>query len=375
MALTDQQLNRATLARQMLLAREPIGAVEAVQRIVAIQAQEPASPYIALWNRVAGFDPTTLDHAFADQALVKASLMRITLHIVHLDDYVTFHEAMAPNLRASRLNDRRYRSAGLAVTDAEEALPHLVEFASQARTAAEMEKFIETLRGAPAKWLWWALKTFAPLAHAPTGPPWSFGLRPSYRAAPELSRPSPEAGLARLLWRYLEGFGPASARDFAQFALQRQPPIKAALAMLGDQLVEVVGPDGQVLYDVPDAVVPAADTPAPARLMAMWDSTLLAYADRTRIIPERHRKQVIRRNGDTLPTVLVDGYVAGVWRPTGAGGVEISAFDPWPEDVWIELADEVSSLLALLADRDPTVYSRYARWWEQLDVADTRVLG
>src|SRR5919107_6041316 len=118
MQLTARQLNRATLARQLLLRREPLDVVEAVHRIVALQAQEPASPYIALWNRVADFDPANLDHAFADHSVVKATLMRITLHAVDAADYPAFHEAMQRTLRAARLNDARFKQAGLSSEDA-----------------------------------------------------------------------------------------------------------------------------------------------------------------------------------------------------------------------------------------------------------------
>jgi hypothetical protein len=104
MDLPPRRLNRATLARQRLLQREEMSVVDAIRRVVALQAQEPASPYIALWNRIAGFDPGTLDAAFAGHTVVKASLMRITLHAVLAEDYPAFHQAMQGPLRDSRLN-------------------------------------------------------------------------------------------------------------------------------------------------------------------------------------------------------------------------------------------------------------------------------
>src|SRR5262249_20594600 len=113
--LSRRDLNRATLARQLLLARTAVPVGEAVHRVVAVQAQEPPSPYVALWNRVKGFDPTDLDAAFAAGTVLKASLMRITLHAVTAADYPAFRAAMLPALRASRLADPRYRSTGLSV--------------------------------------------------------------------------------------------------------------------------------------------------------------------------------------------------------------------------------------------------------------------
>jgi hypothetical protein len=129
MRLTARQLNRATLGRQLLLGREPIDVVSAVHRIVALQAQEPASPYIALWGRVIDLDPAELDRAFADGTIVKATLMRITLHAVDATDYPAFHEAMQPSLRASCLGDPRFTRAGLSSADAEALIPHLLAFA------------------------------------------------------------------------------------------------------------------------------------------------------------------------------------------------------------------------------------------------------
>jgi hypothetical protein len=100
---------------------------------------------------------------------------------------------------------------------------------------------------------------------------------------------------------------------------------------------------------------------------------LLAYADRSRVIPPDYRTHVIRRNGDVLPTLLVDGYVAGVWRPVD-GGIEARAFRPLPKRAWDGLAAEARDLLALLANRDPAVYRRYGRWWLELPAGEQRVL-
>jgi hypothetical protein len=222
--------------------------------------------------------------------------------------------------------------------------------------------------------LWWALKTFGPLHHAVTAKPWSFGLRPSYRAAPSLPKPlEREPSIQHLVRRYLHAFGPASVLDVAQFSMLQRPAVREALAVLGDEMVELDGPDGSRLYDAADGVIADEDTPAPARLLSMWESSLLAYSDRSRIIPPDYRKIVIRTNGDVLPALLVDGYVAGVWRPVD-GGIEATAFDKLPKHAWDELAAEARRLVAFLADRDPNVYRRYARWWATLPAAQQRVL-
>lgn len=368
MKITARALNRATLARQLLLERAPLSAPEGVRRVVALQAQHAASPYVALWNRLTDFAPAELDAAFAERTVVKATLMRITLHAVHAEDYPAFRAAMQSTLYASRLGPR-FAVAGLTPADAEELMPELLAFARIPRTSAQMQVWAEERLGAERKeGGWWGLKGYAPLHHAPTGPPWSFGHRPSFVAA---SGPAPSGrvmdaqALRTLILRYVAGFGPVSVADVAQFAMVQRGPVRAALQAMGDAVEQLQGPDGGVLFDLPDAPRPPAGTPAPPRLMAMWDSVLLAYADRGRVIPPEYRPLVIRRNGDVLPTLLVDGYVAGVWRPT-ADGVEATAFRPLSAATWDLLAAEAASLTAFLGDREAEVYRRYHHWWAKL---------
>lgn len=378
MVITARALNRSTLARQLLLERAPVGVEEALRRVVALQAQQPGSPYVALWNRVEGFEPGALDEAVAGFRAVRSTLMRLTLHLVHVEDYRAFREGMEPTLRGSRLGDHRFRAAGFTPADADALLPGLLAYAERARTGAEMLARLEEGRGGPVESVAWRMiRQYAPLWHAPTGPPWSYGTAQAFVAAdvrPELTDPEAvAAGLAVLVRRYLEGFGPASVADMAQFSMTQRGRIRQALGTLDERLDRFEGPDGVVLYDVPGAVRPEEDVPAPPRLMAMWDSVLLAYADRGRLIPPEYRKAVIRVNGDVLPTLLVDGYVAGVWRPV-AGGIEASAFRPLPARVWEELAAEAEALGAFLAGRDPLVYRRYDHWWVKgLPVIETKV--
>lgn len=367
MTYTARQLNRATLERQMLLERAPVDVLTAVDRVVAIQAQEPASPYIALWNRIEGFDPADLDEAFTSGAVRKASLMRITLHAVTAADHEVFHHAMLPALRASRLYDKRFKAMDVTIEQADALLEHVLEFARTPRQKAEIEELLRSHAGDVGQpGIWWALRTYGGLVHAPTGGPWSFGLRPSYQAVPGGPRER-MAALAEMLRRYLTGFGPATVLDMNQFTMLPRTSIREALELL--DLVR----DGDYV-DIPNRTIPDEDTPAPPRLMAMWDSTLLAYADRSRIIPEPYRKLVIRNNGDTLPTLLVDGYVAGVWRPNEDGGIEASAFHPLSEDQWAGLAEESKALHGFLGDREPQVYRRFARWWTGLPVEQVRIL-
>ncbi|HEY1627621.1 MAG TPA: winged helix DNA-binding domain-containing protein [Streptosporangiaceae bacterium] len=379
--ITGDELNRATLARQLLLRREALPVTEAVRRLVALQAQEPASPYLALWNRLTDFDLAGLDAALAERAVVKGTLLRVTLHAVHAGDYAVFREAMEPTLRASRLGDPRFRASGLTAADADALVSELLVQAGQPRTSAELAAWLEARLGTPLDpAAWRMLRQYAPLLHTPGSGPWSFAghkhtfVAPAGDCRPALDRQDAAAiALPVLIQRYLAAYGPASVADMAQFAMVQRARAKTAVQTLGDALDRIDGPDGAVLYDVPGAPRPAGDTPAPPRLLGMWDSVLLAYHDRSRVIPPGLRKHVIRINGDVLPVLLVDGYVAGVWRMTG-GQVEATAFQPLAEQAWDGLAAEAGPLLALTADRDPALYSRFGHWWKKLPDGERRLL-
>jgi Winged helix DNA-binding domain len=380
--ITERELNRATLARQLLLDRAPLSVTDAMRRVMALQAQQPASAYLALWNRMADFDPAELDEALASHRVVRAQLMRVTMHAVHAQDHQVFREAMEPTLRASRLGDPRFRASGLTAEDADGLMSGLLDFADQPRTGPECEAWLAGRLGAPMPPLAWRmLRQYAPLWHAPTDGPWLFGSRAYVAARPRPVLADPDvSGLAlqTLVRRYLEGFGPASIADMAQFAMVQRSRVKAAVQALGGSLQQWEGPGGTVLYDVPGAPLPAGDTPAPPRLMAMWDSTLMAYTDRSRVTPPGYRKLVRRMNGDVLPTLLVDGYVAGVWRAV-QDGIEATAFHALDGFAWEGLAAEARALVPLLADRKPEVYGPYHHWWAklagaELPDAETRLL-
>ncbi|PFG41602.1 winged helix DNA-binding protein [Isoptericola jiangsuensis] len=373
-------LGRATLARQHLLERARLPVPDVVRAVGAVQAQEPAAPYLALWNRVAGFDPADLDDAFTSGTLVRSTLLRITLHAVHADDWAPFHRAVTDPLRGSRLNDRRFAPARLTPAEADDVRDALLAFAARPRTQdeilAELTRLLDADR-APAAWF--ALRTLAPLHHVPTGPPWSYTpTRRHYRAGATTAADAPPPGddpaVVHLARRYLAAFGPATEADLGQFTMLRRPFTGPALAALRDELVPVGGSGRTTLWDLPDAPRPDAATPAPPRLLGMWDSVLLAHADRTRVLPEAHRRHVIRRNGDTLPTVLVDGHVVGVWRATD-DGVDAALFEPVGRDDLRALEAEAAALRTFLADREPAVFGRYRRWWEQLPTDDVHRLA
>jgi hypothetical protein len=219
------------------------------------------------------------------------------------------------------------------------------------------------------------MRTYAPVIHAPTGGPWSFGTRPVYLAARDQQRlGDPEAALTHLVRRYLEGFGPATVADIGRFGMLTRPRVRAAIEALGDALVTLDGHGTAALLDVAGGPLPGEDVAAPPRLLGMWDEVLLAHDDRSRVIPDAYRKLVIRQNGDVLPTLLVDGFVAGVWRPL-EDGIEATAFQPLDDEAWRGLDAEARHLRAFLANRDPNVYRRYAHWWSKLPDGTVRILG
>jgi hypothetical protein len=374
--LSARRLNRATLARQLLLERAQLSAVDAVGRIVAVQAQEPVSPYVALHNRVTAFDPASLDRAFLDGSVVKASLMRVTLHAVTRNDYPVLHEAMQATVRAARLDTGRFRASGLTAADADALMPDALAHAAVPRSNAAMEAWIDRRMGEASRpEIWWAMRHYGPFVHAPGHGRWSYGPRPAYQAAPAGGRPAdPAAAVRGLALRYLGAFGPASIADIAQFSMISRGTLREALQPAAGQLVRHEGPRGEDLLDLPGADIPDETVATPPRLMAMWDSVLLAYADRSRIIPPAYRAHVIRNNGDTLPTVLVDGHVAGVWRPLDHG-IEVTAFEALPDDAWAGLEAEGRAMLDFLRPREPRAYSRYGRWWAALPAAEVRVLA
>ena len=374
MRLTMRQLNRATLARQLLLQRTSIDVGDAVRQLLALQAQEPATPYLALWNRVAEFDPAELDRAFADRTVVKATLLRITLHAVHALDYPDLHHAVLPTLRGARLGDRRFRSSGLSVAEADALLAPLAEFTSSPRTRVEVEEMLTDQLGGSKEYVWWALRTFAPLHYVPTGEAWSFGTNYKIVAAePAPTEADYDASMRRVVLRYLAAFGPATAKDLGRIVLGLSA-VRRSLHALDDELERFEDPSGATLYDLPGAPRPGEDVVAPPRLLPMWDNILLAHDDRSRFIPPEYRELICRRNGNILPTLLVDGRVAGVWRPV-ADGIEATAFHQLDEAAWEGLAVEAASLISFLQDRDPLVYRQYGHWWEKgLPAAEVRIL-
>jgi hypothetical protein len=368
--LTTRQLNRATLARQLLLAPANLDPVAAIEQVGGLQAQEPASPYIALWSRLRPFDPVGLERAFSERRLVKATLMRVTLHAVSRGDYAPFLQVLRPMLGSVRRTD-------LSTLDGpvlDEIADAVLEFASRPRSSVELRDEAARLSGAPGEEAWWRVRRRRAFVYVPTGDPWSFGRRPFLAAAsawlhddPALTGELPvDRSAERFVRRYLGAFGPATAADLSNWSGVSLATVRPGLDRVeaAGELARYSDEAGRTLLDLVGAALPDPDVPAPPRLLPMWDSVLLAHHDRTRVLPQPYRPVVIARNGDVLPTFLVDGQVAGLWWAEPDGGrarVVLEPFAPIPARERAALDDEAERLAAFLSEREPAAYGRYRR--------------
>jgi uncharacterized coiled-coil protein SlyX len=311
--LTLRELNRALLERQMLLARERLTVPRAIERLCALQAQYAPSPYIALWSRVTGFRKEQLTRALENRQAVKSSLFRITLHITSARDY--------PYYAAAWLPAARERTSRITVEQ-------MAELSRKVHIAARKRITHEQLEAIAAKEMGgrWATRTLAPLLHVPPAGTWGFHGRPELLVLDAwlgVELPTREEGAKHFVRSYLASFGPATKQDLLRFAGVRVVDLRPGIEQL--TLRTFRDERGRELIDLADAPLPNGDTVAPIRFLPKWDSSLLAYAppERTRILPEKFRTTVIRKNGDVLPTVLVDGFVAATWNIDKKHGLEI----------------------------------------------------
>jgi Winged helix DNA-binding domain len=303
--LTLRELNRALLTRQLLLERRKLGVQQTIERICAIQAQWPQSPFIALWTRLTGFRKEQLVRALEQKKVVKSQLFRITLHMTSARDYPYFAAAWIPAARDSTPGVAQAKLDELSARVKALAMEQPVTHDDVADLAADQ------MRG-----FRWRTRTLTPLVHLLPSGTWSHYGRAQLRAMEAelgVELPPRDDGAERLVRRYFAAFGPATREDLLRFAGMRVGDVRAGLERV--PLRRFRDERGRVLLDVPRAPLPDAETPAPVRFLPKWDSSLLAYAapERTRILPDRFRAAVIAKNGDVAPTVLVDGFVAASW--------------------------------------------------------------
>jgi hypothetical protein len=324
-SMTTTALNRALLARQGLLERLDAPLVDAVEAVGALQAQYWPAPPAALWSRVQGFEPEALYAALGDGELVTGTLLRATLHLVSAREHPAYaavaDEAAGHHWR--RTDDEPGAGIGQLLTK-------LRTYASRTpRSGEEIGAFVEEWLADHPKALsaaevdrqrqlkWRPFQRWSALVRAPADGAWGAKAPSALLAAP---RPrgalKGDEALDEVVRRHLRAFGPAGPDDVAGWIGWRTPPVREAFERLGGDLERVEDEDGRALYDLPDAPRPDPETPAPPRLLAAFDSVLLAYAAkrRERILPDRHRDAVYeRRNLQIRPSYLVDGLVAGTW--------------------------------------------------------------
>jgi hypothetical protein len=357
--LSLRALNRATLARQLLLQRSPMSALEAIEHLVGMQAQAPFAPYYGLWSRLDGFTGDELSGLLTSREAVRIVLMRGTIHLVTAKDCDRLRPLVQPALdRMLRANATHGRPLGAVdvtgVVDAARRLLDAEELTPGEVGARLAEQWPDTPPGSLAE----AARSLLPLVQVPPRALWQrSGQVRLTTATAWLGKPRGKPmTIDELVLRYLAAFGPASAADVQTWS---------GLSRLGEvlerlDLMRFKSEGGQTLYDIPDAPRPDPDIPAPVRLVAPFDNILLSHANRTRVISDEHRKRLFSgRNGVFPGTVLVDGQVVGTWELIGKGeatSLRVQQYIRLKRSVLGELKGEGNRLLeSAFGMSEPTV--------------------
>ena len=322
--LDTRALNRATLDRQLLLHRSPLSADAAVQHLLGLQAQNVKPPYYALAARLDGFVPEGLSGLMAEREVVRIVTMRSTIHTHTAADCLS----LRPLVQAARDRELGNFRKGLVGVDLDRLAVlarELVEV--EPRTMKELrEALLVEWPDADPQALAIAARCKLPLVQVTPRGLWGRSGQVALTTAehwlgrPAEPAPTPDATVLR----YLAAFGPASVKDMQTWAgLTR---LREAFERLRPQLVTFYDPNGVELFDLPDAPRPAADTPAPPRFLPEFDNLLLSHADRTRVVPSEYWGRAWQGNV-AHHTLLVDGFLAGVWRiDDGNGHLVIEPF-------------------------------------------------
>lgn len=325
--LTQQDLNRALLARQMLLVRARMPIEPAVRHLVGLQAQRPDPPHIGLWSRLAGLRHTDTDDLLDRRRLVRVAAMRSTVHLLTAQDAMVLRPVIQPAMDRELLVPA-FKSLRWVNTDAVVARGRelcCAEPLSFADLGAALAR--EFPRGDPHA-MAIAVRNHVVLAQIPPRGRWR-------TQAPTVHVPATawldrgeetDTDPAPLIRRYLGAFGPATSVDIATWSGLRG--VKALLETMRDELVWLTDDRGRTLVDIPGGILPDPQTPAPIRLLPEYDNALLAHADRTRIIADGDRPFVFTRSGQIGGTVLVNGYVRATWRTVPAADSEVLTVRP-----------------------------------------------
>jgi hypothetical protein len=329
--LSLRTINRALLSRQRLLGRAALPAadsgearaamvVETIEHLVGLQAQAPFPPYYGLLSRLDGFRPEDLAALITGRKVVRIALMRGTIHLVSARDCLPLRRLVQPVIERGMRNAYGKQLAGVDAGALAAAGRTLVE--AEPMTFSQLgQALAERWRDHPPHALAQAVRAFVPLVQVPPRAVWSQS-GPSRHTSAErwLDQPdapagtaqAPALGLADLVRRYLGAFGPATVRDVA--AWSRLTGLRAVMEQLRPSLVTFRDERGAELFDLPSAPRPGADVPAPVRLVAEFDNLVLSHAERSRVVSAENIKRISTINGVIPGTVLIDGFVAGMWR-------------------------------------------------------------
>jgi Winged helix DNA-binding domain len=341
--LTQRDLNRAVLARQLLLERAGTSLPKALERMGCLQAQYAPSMYIGLWSRLEGFEREALTRALERRSVVQGTLMRSTIHLVSKRDWWPLAVAIRETRRKWWLRYHANHPTGREMAAAARRLR--TRLADGPMRRAEIDELVgRGAVGVNGVGLW------LDLVRVPPSGTWERRRADLYAAAEDWIGPEEVEqieGVEHLVRRYLAGFGPAPAADIADWGGLGVKELAPALERI--RLRRFRDEDGRELLDLPRAPMPDPETPAPARFLPTWDATLLVHARRTGILPEEHRPRVFNtRTPQSVSTFLVDGAVAGTWR-FEKGRVEVEPFGRLDSSARRELDDEAERLAAFMS--------------------------
>jgi hypothetical protein len=312
--LTTRALNRAALGRQLLLKRATLPPVAAIERLGGMQAQLARPPFIGLWTRLADFSRADLIRAIARGDVVRGTTLRGTIHLMSRRDFLMVRPAVQPVL--SKAMTRVFgRSLGTMDVDGFLAAARSCFEATPCTFAKLRDHLRARFPSLDERAMGYVVRMQLPLIQLPRdGEPWGYPSAADFTVADTylgetIGRETPAHSLAL---RYFEAFGPASIQDFQTWSgLSAARPVIDAIR---PKLVMVRDEHGRELFDVPKGVRDNADATAPVRFLPDYDNLLLAYADRTRIIDDTHKKLLATKNLVVPATFLVDGRVAGMWK-------------------------------------------------------------
>ncbi|MEO8197101.1 MAG: winged helix DNA-binding domain-containing protein [Thermoanaerobaculia bacterium] len=359
--LSLRALNRATLARQMLLERADVPVEVAVARLAGMQAQIARPPYLGLWTRLAGFERAALSVALHARRVVRATAWRGTLHLLTDDDLLHFRGALQPMLSRGMQSILRNR---VETFDMEELLAAARTFfaakpatfdAARAHLAARFPVADERAMG-------YAVRTHLPLVQVPDGSAWGFPAAADFALADEwLGRaiPAGSDGLPELVRRYLAAFGPASVPDAQNWS--GIGGLRSTFDALRPALVTFRDARGRELFDLADAPRPDEETPAPVRFLPEYDNLVLGHDDRSRMVAEAQRPRLVTKNLQVPATFLVDGFVAGTFRVERKKKTATLTLTPFDKLAKRDLRALEAEGAALLAFAEPEAATREIR--------------